>query len=101
MKKDMEEHLVVAGNRQQWLSQFEANIQSVPGFKKVIVDSTLYQVSAKYKRGTAWGDILVTFVPHGSDTEVRLRSSAHVDNIYALFSSPNKKILGAAKSAFS
>jgi hypothetical protein len=36
----------------------------------------------------------------GAETEVLLRSEAHVDNVYALFSSPNRKLLDAAKSAF-
>lgn len=99
VQKSMEERVVVVGSRESWLTQFSERLVQIPGFKAVTVDPALFQVAAKYKKGTVWGDLLATFTPGSDGTEVALRSSAHVDNIYALFSSPNRKLLEASKQA--
>jgi hypothetical protein len=64
------------------------------GFKDVQTDSNLFQVRGRYRKPTAWGDLEVTLRP-GPDgtTELHMRSTGNMDNIFALFKSPNQRIL--------
>ena len=69
------------------------------GFKDVQTSFGLGQVSGKLKKATTSGEILITATPHSSgQVQLVLRSTGNVDNIYALFSSPNKKIMSLAKA---
>jgi len=101
IRKSMEECICVEGNRYEWLQKVN-NALSVAGFTNVVCESSLFQVKGNYKKVTIWGEILIILVPFGNDnnkTELNIRSTAHVDNIYALFKSPNKTIIEKFKSA--
>jgi len=67
------------------------------GFTKVTKNENLYQVDAAYKKFMTRGTILITLIPQGTDTKITVVSTANMDNIYALFKSPNKTILSAFK----
>ena len=65
------------------------------GFKKIKFNESLNQLSADYKKFTVFGEIEIILVENNSGTEINLTSTANVDNIFALFSSPNNKIMNA------
>jgi len=100
IRKSMEERICIEGNRNEWLQKIN-NALSVAGFTNVICDSLLFQVKGDYKKVSIWGDIIVTLIPFGTNddkTEMYIKSTANVDNIYALFKSPNKTIIEKFKS---
>ncbi|MGV7245844.1 hypothetical protein [Caballeronia sp. M23-90] len=94
IRKSMEEELVVTGNRSEWLSKCVTSLKSA-GFTKVTQNANIYQIEANYKKFMTWGSLTVTLSPSGKDTRVKAVSTANVDNIFALFKSPNKTILTA------
>lgn len=96
IRKSLQEEMVVSGAREEWLSKCVRALES-SGFTKVTKNEDLYQVEATYKKFMTWGTILITLIPSGSDTNMIVVSTTHVDNIYALFKSPNKTILSAFK----
>jgi len=101
IRKSMEERVCVEGNRSIWLEKVK-NALEIAGFKNLSHDSTLFQIKGDYRKMTVYGDILVTLLPFGNNenqTELNIKSTANVDNIYALFKSPNKSIINALKSA--
>lgn len=99
VRKSMEETLVVAGDRDDLLTRCAKGLIA-SGFKDVQTALGLGQVSGKLKKATTSGDILITATPHSSgQVQLVFKSTGNVDNIYALFSSPNKKIISLAKSS--
>jgi len=100
----MEENLCVEGHRDAWLGRIKQGLEA-NGFTRVTANSVLYQVTADYKKFTVWGEIVITLIPAAGNadgqTYILLKSTANVDNIYALFKSPNKAILHAAKAGLS
>ena len=92
----MQEEMVVSGSREEWLQKCVRALES-SGFTKVTKNAVLYQIEANYKKFTTWGTVLITLTPSGTDTQITVVSTANVDNIYALFKSPNKTILSAFK----
>lgn len=90
--------MVVNGQRDIWMDKCVAALTSA-GFTSITQNSAVFQVEAHYKKATTWGSILLSLIPVGPDTKIAAVSTANVDNIFALFSSPNKKILSAFKGA--
>ncbi|MEU1489386.1 hypothetical protein ACIQZN_29570 [Streptomyces sp. NPDC097595] len=101
IRKSMEEVLVVAGQREEWLTRCEQGLIAA-GFKDVRSLADLGQVTGTYRKFPTWGELTITVVPGAQSGYIRLtlHSTAAVDNIYAIFSSPNKKVLEAAKAGF-
>ncbi|MCT9003563.1 hypothetical protein [Streptomyces rhizosphaerihabitans] len=101
IRKSVEETLVVAGERDDWLTRCAKGLITA-GFKNVQTSTVLGQVTGKYRKFPTHGELTVTVVPsaHSGHSQLTLRSTAAVDNIYALFASPNKKILATAKANF-
>lgn len=100
IRKSMEETLVVAGERDEWLTRSAKGLMTA-GFKDVETNTVLGQVTGTYRNFSTRGELTITAVPaaQSGHTQLTLRSTAAVDNLYALFVSPNKKILSAAKAA--
>jgi len=96
IRKSMQEEVVVPGTREEWMQKC-AKALELQGFTKVTTNATLFQVEANYKKVATWGTILLTLTPAGNDTKITAVSTANVDNIYALFKSPNKTILSEFK----
>jgi len=96
IRKSVEEEMVVPGSRKEWLTKCATALTS-QGFTNVTKHQELFQVEASYKKITVWGSIQITLTPAGSDTKITARSTANVDNIYALLKSPNKTILSKFK----
>lgn len=92
-RKTIEEVVVVDGDRASWLARSESALHR-QGFTRVAVDETLYQITANYKKLTVWGAFQVSLSPaEASSTAITMRATANVDNIYAIFSSPGRKII--------
>ena len=93
IRNSMEEDIVVSGERNTWLKKCENSLNN-QGFTKVNVNNSLYQVKGNYKKITVWGEILITLTPHSEkDTNIFIKATSNVDNIFALFKSPNKTII--------
>jgi hypothetical protein len=97
IRKSMHEEIVVSGDRVEWLDRC-ANALAASGFTKISTNVPLSQIEAAYRTWKVWGTILVNLTPAGSNTKLSMVSTANVDNIWALFQSPNKSILAAFKS---
>jgi len=99
IRKSMEERVCVEGSRDAWFSKTSQALE-VSGFKNVSRNDALFQVTADYKKATVWGEVLVTLLPATSEgqTDITIKSTANVDNAFALFKSPNKAIIEAFKS---
>jgi hypothetical protein len=100
-RKSVEDALVVAGPRERWLVGCKDALEA-QGFTKVEVSTTLFQLKANYKKATIWGDLEVTLVPEGADaTKINAKATANVDNIFAAFGSPGRKIIDRFKQGLS
>lgn len=93
VQKSKIETFQVSGSREDWLSKCEKALHNA-GFKSVIVNKELSLLSAKISTLTLSGSLKI-FISESDSGFINLRaeSSANVDNIYALFRSPNNKIL--------
>ena len=89
--------MVVSGVREEWLQKCVRALEST-GFTKVTKNAALYKIEASFKKFMTYGTVLITLVPSGADTKITAVSTANVDNIFALFKSPNKTILSAFKA---
>jgi hypothetical protein len=96
VRKSLHEKVVVNGDRSQLLAQCKRAMEK-GGFKKITVSEVLFQVSGKYSKVAAPGSLQVTLTPVGGGTELAMRSTAATDNIYAVFRSPNQRLLRAFK----
>lgn len=96
IRKSVEDTVVVDGARDQWIARCTKALES-GGFRDVKVNPTLNQIEGAYRSFFAWGDIAVTLLPEGDRTRIVAKATANVDNVWALFMSPTKKILTAFK----
>lgn len=100
VRKSVEETIVVDGPRDKWLARCKDSLQKA-GFGAVKANPALNQVEGTFRKFSVWGEILITLTPEGQNTKIVAKSTANVDNIFALFSSPTKKILAAFKDNLS
>lgn len=92
IRKSKEETFSVKGEIEDWLTKSEKALHR-GGFTNIKTNTILNQLTADYKKMTVWGQIIVTFLPEGETIKINAQSTANVDNIFALFSSPTQKIL--------
>ena len=100
IRKSMEEQIRVDGNREIWLDKVQRALE-VSKFTNINCNKTFYQVNADYKKFTVWGEISITLISVDTTKEqidIHIKATSNVDNIYALFKSPNKTIIEAFKS---
>jgi hypothetical protein len=97
IRKSMEEDIHVNGQKQEVMSKCN-NALNKGGFKDISVSDNLSQLSAKYSKITVCGEIIVSLLPEANGTRIHLKTTANVDNVFALFNSPNKAIMNAFKS---
>lgn len=67
------------------------------GFTSVAENKMINQITANYRKFTVWGNITITIEESGKGTKVQTVAVANADNIYALFSSPTRRILNKFK----
>jgi hypothetical protein len=99
IRKSIEENFSVKGNTEEWLTKAEQALHK-GGFTNVKTNKLLNQLTGDYKKLTIWGEIIVTLLPEGENIKIHAKSTANTDNIFALFSSPNQKILDQFKNNF-
>ena len=63
------------------------------GFKKIENNDNLNQITAKFNNFFVVGKIEIMFAKNDNGVDINLKSTANADNIFALFSSPNDKIM--------
>lgn len=97
IRKSKEETFSVKGYAEEWLVKSEKALYK-GGFKNIKINKLLNQITADYKKLTVWGEIIVTLFPETDNIKITAKSTANVDNIFALFSSPNQKILDQFKN---
>jgi hypothetical protein len=97
IRKSKKETFVVDGDRDLWLPKCQTALEK-GDFSDIKVDTTLWQLQARYRKLTIWGWIDVTLSPVSEgETQITVVVTSNVDNIYALFRSPGKKILEVFK----
>jgi Uncharacterised protein family UPF0547 len=98
VRKSVEEAFVVEGSRADWLAHCDGALRS-RGFTAIAVDERLGQIRGNYKKLTTWGDLTVTLTPDGpAQTRIAATATANVDNVFALFKSPGRRIIDEFKS---
>jgi len=100
IRKSADEEVVVSGAREQWIQRCSTRLQEL-GFTNVRTNSAIFQIEADYKKFATWGILLVTFIPEADNTRIKAHSTGNVDNIFALFKSPNATILQKFKESLS
>ena len=63
------------------------------GFKKIEENESLNNITAKFNNFFVVGSIDVALSKNDHGITISLKSTANADNIFALFSSPNDKIM--------
>jgi len=63
------------------------------GFKKIETNDSLNQLTAKFNNFFVIGSIDIGLAKRDHGVDLSLKSTANADNIFALFSSPNDKIM--------
>jgi hypothetical protein len=97
IRKSVEESMVVAGPRDGWLARCQEALEA-QGFTQIDASSTLFQIKANYKKAAVWGDLELTLLPERDDsTKITARATANVDNVFAVFGSPDRKIIDRFK----
>ena len=70
------------------------------GFKKIELNDSLNQFNAKFNNFFAIGSLDIGLANTDYGINVSLKSTANADNIWALFSSPNDKIINSFTDNF-
>lgn len=65
----------------------------VGGFKKIVNNDSLNQMNAKFNNFFVVGSIDISLANTEKGVTISIKSTANTDNIFALFSSPNDKII--------
>jgi len=91
IRKSKESTIVLDKNREQVLLDCERALRR-GNFKNIEVNKSAYRLIAVYKTLTIWGNIEITLIPDGERTSIQIKSTAAIDNIYALFRSPGNLI---------
>lgn len=97
IRKSKEENFSVNGIIEELLIKSEKALKK-GGFKKINTNKLLNQITADYKTFTVIGSIIITFHDENEKVKINVKSTANADNIFALFSSPNQKILDQYKN---
>jgi hypothetical protein len=97
IRKSKEENFTVNDTVDNLLLKSQ-NALSKGGFKKINTNNLLNQITADYKTFTVIGSIIVTIADDNGKSRININSTANADNIFALFSSPNQKILDQFKN---
>jgi len=92
IRKSKEENFEVSGTIEDWKSNVEKALEKGE-FTSIKTNNILNQINANYKKLTVWGEISITLTENNGKIKINVISTANSDNIFALFSSPNKVIL--------
>jgi len=99
IKKSKEENLFMKGTNDEVLKKIEEALHK-GGFSKVKLNIQSNQVTSSYKKFMVWGEIAILTTLQDDGIKVHAKSTANVDNIFALFFCPAQKILDQFKLNF-
>ena len=97
IRKSKEENFEVNGTIEDLKSKVE-NALEKGEFTSIKTNNILNQINANYKKLTVWGEISITLTENNGKVKINAISTANADNVFALFSSPNKVILDNFKN---
>lgn len=97
IRKSKEENFQINGNIEEVLQNCKIALEKGE-FTKINVNEVINQINADYKKFSVWGEIKITLTENNNKVNVNVTSTANADNLFALFSSPNDKILNQFKS---
>ncbi|GAB5606352.1 DUF4431 domain-containing protein [Sideroxyarcus sp. TK5] len=99
IRKSTEEDFEIAENVEALLKRCTGALEA-GGFKNIKAQELTSTMQAEYKRFPAWGEVSITlFRLADNRTKINVKATANYDNIYALFSSPNQKIIRSFRNA--
>ena len=96
VRKSKEQSFQVKGELSE-IKEKCLNSLELGGFKKIENNDFLNQISAKYTKMTVVGKIEIGFSENEKGISINVKTTSNSDNIFALFSSPNDKIMNAFK----
>lgn len=100
IRKSITEDVYVGGAREQIKEAVKTALE-VSGFTHIQSFDQMDQITAKYRHFPYYGTIEISLLEESEGrTHLRILVSANIDNIYALFVSPGKKIAEKFKVAF-
>ncbi len=97
IRKSKEENFQINGSLTEAIQKCKTALEN-GDFTKINVNETINQLTANYKKFTVWGEIKITLTENNDKVNINVTSTANADNIYALFNSPNDKILNQFKN---
>lgn len=99
IKKSKEEIIFAKGTCEEVHKRIAVALHN-GGFRNIKPNLQTNQVTATYKKLTVWGEVAINILPKNDGFNVCVKSTANVDNIFALFFSPTKKIIDQFKMNF-
>ena len=100
IRKSVEENIQIQETKSEVFLKIEAALKKGK-FKDLKKNEFTNQIYANYQALTVWGEITITIIEHDNYCMLNIKSTANVDNIFALFTSPNQKIISNFKNNFS
>ena len=92
IRKSKEKKIQVQGTIEQ-VKEKSISALNIGGFKNIDCNDSLNQITAKFNNFFVVGKIEVLISKTDNGIDINLKSTANADNIFALFSSPNDKIM--------
>ncbi|AOW09903.1 hypothetical protein [Flavobacterium gilvum] len=99
IRKSKQESFEINGKIEEIRQRVERALSN-GNFTSIITNNLLNHITGNYKKFSVWGEIKITLSENHEKTKIDIVSTANSDNIFALFSSPNDKILSAFKDNF-
>jgi len=100
IRKSVDEEFVISEGVSILTEKCKNSLQK-GGFTNIKYNSIINQIEADYKTFKVVGSITITLLAINESTTVKIKSTANMDNIFALIKSPNIIILSAFKDNLS
>jgi hypothetical protein len=97
IRKSKEESNSVRGSLEEVQKKCKSALE-LGGFTSIKNNAMIGQLTANYKKFAVWGEIAVTLKPKDGSVGIHVKSTSNADNIFALFSSSNQKIINQFKN---
>jgi hypothetical protein len=96
IRKSIEENIQIQCAKNEIFLKIEDALKKGK-FQNITKNEFTNQIGAKYQKLTIWGEIIISIIENGNSFMLNIKSKANVDNIFALFTSPNQKIINNFK----
>ncbi|GHH80364.1 hypothetical protein GCM10018793_35370 [Streptomyces sulfonofaciens] len=99
IKKSVVDEFVVPGLVGYWLGASAHALQTA-GFTGLWSPNPQSEVAARYRKATVYGELRVgVYAASPQDSRIVMTAKANVDNVYALFRSPGRRIIEAFRTS--